>query len=201
MKTFIKLAGGLVAQNCDLIPEKIVVKPITSVETLGDFGTAALQDNVRVAAERSSALEFFSNGCYNTSAEPAPALTIESLKESLAELDRWFDNWKPARAQRAIVGIDHDALGDLTAFPIRTSEYLGERVQVRFPMAPKGPYQKRRQKRLNRAPRNWSNCGKGEYWLVDGREVWCHPDDLAKLKQELVHFSSRNSGRPVGQRA
>jgi hypothetical protein len=156
---------------------------------------------VRVAAERSSALEFFSNGCYNTSAEPAPALTIESLKESLAELDRWFDNWKPARAQRAIVGIDHGALGDLTAFPIRTSEYLGERVQVRFPMAPKGPYQKRRQKRLNRAPRNWSNCGKGEYWLVDGREVWCHPDDLAKLKQELVHFSSRNSGRPVGQRA
>jgi hypothetical protein len=177
---------------------------------------------VRVAAERSSALEFFSNGCYNTSAEPAPALTIESLKESLAELDRWFDNWKPARAQRAIVGIDHGApsgdetasvvgrvdagahvtiLGDLTAFPIRTSEHLGERVQVRFPMAPKGPYQKRRQKRLNRAPRNWSNCGKGEYWLVDGREVWCHPDDLAKLKQELVHFSSRNSGRPVGQRA
>ena len=64
----------------------------------------------------------------------------------------------------------------------RTSEYLGERVQVRFPMAPKGPYQKRRHKRLNRAPRNWSNCGKGEYWVVDGREVWCHPDDLAKLK-------------------
>ena len=41
MKTFIKLAGGLVAQNCDLIPEKIVVKPITSLETLGDFGNAA----------------------------------------------------------------------------------------------------------------------------------------------------------------
>ena len=160
-----------------------------------------------MAAERSSALEFFSNGCYNTSAEPEPALTIESRKESLAALDHWFDNWKPARAQRAIVGIDHGApggdetasvvgrvdagghvtiLGDLTAFPIRTSEYLGERVQVRFPMAPKGPYQERRQKRLNRAPRNWSNCGKGQYWLVDGREVWCHPDDLAKLKQELV---------------
>ena len=32
MKTFIKLGGGLVAQNC-VIPEKIVVKPIAPAST------------------------------------------------------------------------------------------------------------------------------------------------------------------------
>jgi hypothetical protein len=160
---------------------------------------------VRVAAERSSALEFFSNGCYNTSAEPEPALTIESLKESLG----WFDNnWKPARAQRAIVGIDHGApggnetasvvrrvdagghvsiLGCLTGFPVRTSELLGEPCVPRNPPVPAmkpGPYLKRRMGRWERAHPNRTR-GKGEYFIVEERELWCHPDDHAKLKQEL----------------
>jgi hypothetical protein len=79
-----------------------------------------------------------------------------------------------------------ESVKSLDAIQVRTIDYLGERVQVRFPKAAKGPYQRRRQKRLDRDPRNWAFFGKGEYFIVENCEIWCHPDDLAKLRQALT---------------
>jgi hypothetical protein len=38
---------------------------------------------------------------------------------------------------------------------------------------------------MNRDPRNWTMRGKGEYFIVGGREIWCHPDDLERLKRKI----------------
>jgi hypothetical protein len=73
----------------------------------------------------------------------------------------------------------------LGGMQIFTSEFLGKRVQVRFPIARKGPYQMRRQRRMNHDPRNWATRGKGEYFIINGRDLWCHPDDLSQLKEQL----------------
>ena len=73
----------------------------------------------------------------------------------------------------------------LGGMQIYTSELLGERVKVRFPIARKGPYQMRRQKRMNCDPRNWITRGKGEYFIVNSRDLWCHPNDLEQLKNSL----------------
>jgi hypothetical protein len=39
---------------------------------------------------------------------------------------------------------------------------------------------------MNRDLRKWAIRGKGEYWIVEDREIWCHPDDLAVLKRSLA---------------
>ena len=73
----------------------------------------------------------------------------------------------------------------LSGLQIRCSEYLGERVQIRFPKATVRRYKQRTARRYARDPRNWVMRGKGEFYIVDGREIWCHPDDLGKLKRHL----------------
>jgi hypothetical protein len=73
--------------------------------------------------------------------------------------------------------------GNLHGIPIYASEYLGERVQVRFPK-PGGKYQKRTAKRYGRDPRNWVWRGKGVYYVAAGG-IWCHPDDVAKMRFAL----------------
>jgi hypothetical protein len=62
--------------------------------------------------------------------------------------------------------------------------FQATREQLRAMIAA-GAYQKRRQKRRDRDYRNWHNVGNGEFWLVEGRELWCHPDDFEKLKAAL----------------
>ena len=36
-----------------------------------------------------------------------------------------------------------------------------------------------------RGPRNWITRGKGEYRIVENREIGCHPDDFALLRENL----------------
>jgi hypothetical protein len=133
-------------------------------------------------------------GTVNYTTGPAmPALTMESLMETYRKFkvpeltpdDRAYLDDREYFGQRACLGFGIPPLGPLAGIQVIASEYMGERVQVRFPKAPRGPYQRRRQKRMDRDPRNWVNRGNGEYFLVDGNAIMCHPDDLAKLQAAL----------------
>jgi hypothetical protein len=69
---------------------------------------------------------------------------------------------------------------------ILTSDYVGMRVQVSFPKAGKGPYQRRRQRRMDHDPRNWVSRSTDEFWLLERENlVICHPDDLRKIQEAL----------------
>lgn len=68
--------------------------------------------------------------------------------------------------------------------PIYTSPFLGKTVYPQPPAMKKGPYLKRRIKRWHRAHPPYT-VGDGQYWWVNGEQIWCHPDDLAKLTQTL----------------
>ncbi len=74
----------------------------------------------------------------------------------------------------------------LPSINIIANEYLGERVQVRFPKPPK-KYKQRTAKRFARDPRNWITRGKGEFFMMDGgRTVMCHPSDIPLLRAQLA---------------
>lgn len=72
--------------------------------------------------------------------------------------------------------------------PIYTNRYLGEVVVPDPPPMKRGPYLQRRIKRWRQA--HAYTRGKGQYFVVkdpilDGEAIWCHPDDLAKLRMAL----------------
>jgi hypothetical protein len=72
----------------------------------------------------------------------------------------------------------------IPGLPVYTNPYLGTPSFPAMPPFKKGPYYQRRIKRWRRAHRGFT-IGNGKYFVVDQREVWCHPDDLPKLKQAL----------------
>jgi hypothetical protein len=76
-------------------------------------------------------------------------------------------------------------LGTIAGMIVRTNDHLGEAIPHRI--ARKGPYRQRRQKRLDRADGYvpGKTRGNGKYFVVNNREIWCHPDDLVKLKQAM----------------
>lgn len=114
-----------------------------------------------------------------------PGLTMGGITACIDSISGRLGGDFPITARWPLYLDRNNQWNRLGAFVVRTCEYLGERVQIRFPMAPKGPYRARRQRRLYCDPKNWRYRGKGEYWIVDGREVWCHPDDFEKLKAAL----------------
>jgi hypothetical protein len=116
---------------------------------------------------------------------PAPGLTMDGVLQAIEGFGQEPKRLNIGQAYPLYLprfGGQVNMIGGIT---IRTSDYMGERVQVRFPKAPRGPYQRRRQKRMDRDPRNWITRGKGEYFLVDGKAIWCHPDDLKKLQESV----------------
>jgi hypothetical protein len=63
---------------------------------------------------------------------------------------------------------------------ICTSESFPVPRQIRFPK--KGPYWRRRNRKMQRDRRNWSEP---EYFVIKGREIWCHPSVFHLIQQML----------------
>lgn len=69
--------------------------------------------------------------------------------------------------------------------PVYTDEYMGDLVWPTC-IIKRGPYFQRRLKRWRRThPPKW--VGNGQYLLTDNA-IFCHPDDLPKLKQAIENF-------------
>lgn len=197
----------LAALEAEII-EKCFIYGGASVSNQYDFGgllppeVSALAVHLNEAAER----ETFLAGCYtNTSTGPLPTLTLDALMDSVARLKGVAPTSAPGMAIGALLegrsaiplafsgawpmylpSFDGrlNMIGDV---PVRTSEFLGEPCDPRNPPVPRfkpGPHFRRRIKRWERAHPN-RTCGKGEYFVVEDREIWCHPEDLEILRKSI----------------
>jgi hypothetical protein len=69
---------------------------------------------------------------------------------------------------------------NLFSLEIVTSRFLGDTVYPAPPVLSRGPYYQRRiRKWYKRHPAY--TIGNGQYFILDNRQVWCHPDDYYQL--------------------
>lgn len=59
------------------------------------------------------------------------------------------------------------------------SPYLPARIQLRFPK--KGPYWKRRNRRMQADPKNWSE----PRFYQQGNRIYCHPSLIPLLRRAI----------------
>jgi hypothetical protein len=138
-----------------------------------------------------------------TSNTPPPALTLDSIKQAAKLVDSIMSCVKevaemaPGRDRMPWVG-DRPPMPfhmpnpfGIGSMPVYTSRYLGDQVTPEPPAMRPGPYYQRRLKRWRRAHPSYTKAN-GQFYLVRDREVWCHPDDMAKFRK---HIDPRNVHR------
>src|SRR5260370_12163819 len=122
------------------------------------------------------------DGTYsNSTAMPEDTLTMEKLSSvyrSMHALEMalhlvseptaplmsgWANLWNPAPPPM------------MGSIPIRTSTYLGDKFTPEPPVMKKGPYYQRRILRWRRHHPPYT-AGNEQYFLVDRKEIFCHPD-------------------------
>lgn len=74
--------------------------------------------------------------------------------------------------------------GLLCGMPIRTSEFLGKTITPQAQPLKLGPYYQRRVRKWLRKHPPYT-VGNGQFFIVQEREIWCHPDDLRTLESKL----------------
>jgi hypothetical protein len=75
----------------------------------------------------------------------------------------------------------------LRGFRIYESRSMGRAVAPPLPacrVAYRGPYKQRRIRNWHRTHPSYT-VGDGRYFIVSGREIWCHPDDARRLRDEI----------------
>ncbi len=155
-------------------------------------------EEIAMAARRLEESAFFGPD-FTTGGSPVDSnLTIEKLQAAYDQamfgggardgLPRPFvDHWPWPGGQMSYGGLTYASM------PIYTSRFLGTPFTPEPPAMAPGPYYQRRIKRWRRAHPSYM-VGDGRYFLIDNREVWCHPDDLPKLKEAVENIHPVDKG-------
>lgn len=84
--------------------------------------------------------------------------------------------------------IEFPSLGGVT---VRTSVLLGETVTPPYPRK-LTRYKQRTLKRWRKLHPSY-NRSTGQFYIVGGNEIWCHPDDLALLRQWVEVYNATHT--------